>query len=859
MRMTLYLIAFSCFALQGCNQLETKTNSLGMTLVRVDPGMFLMGSEDGDRDERPVHEVTISQPFYIGTHEVTNAQYEAFDPEHRALRGHMGFSHEDDEAVVFVDWHDAVAFTEWLSEKEGVPYRLATEAEWEYAARAGTETPYSTGRTLPDSELKNPRESWYPDKDRLHPDDVVSLTVGQHAPNAWGIFDVHGNVEEWTLDWYGEYTSTSKEDPVGRADGDFKVTRGGSHSTLPDYLRSANRLATLPEDKHWLIGFRVVQAPMPSTDLVPVSDTSPRWALDVEQERMQNTASYADKAPYFAPPKPYIHLEPTEDGPFFYHNHQAAISEMPNGDLMAIWYTTKEEAGRYLAQAASRLRNGADEWDEAAIFWDVPDRNDHGNALWWDGDETIYHVSGLSAAATWGNLALVVRTSTDNGVNWSRARIVNPNHQLRNQVIASMIRAQDGTLMVTADAVSIGEGGTAIHRSRDNGLTWEDAGGTIAGIHASVVQLEDGRLMALGRGDNIDGRMPMSLSSDMGATWTYSASPFPPINSTQRLVLLRLEEGPLFMASFADQMTFTDREGNTYSGTGLFGALSYDEGATWPVRRLITPLENGSNWVQTARSRMFLMSPYTAEPRGYLAVTQARDGLIHLISTTRHYAFNRSWLEAAPTVTQTILPSKASLSMGLPLVNREGLTEQPTIFERFSPEMETPGVSVKEANDTIVIESGPDAEVYWPFSLDLEDLPGTTLEIEVEVEAASANDNGLDIALLNTDVIILDQPIRRHGYHLRITSDAIHTHDAFALEPVYQRSASAGTVKIRMAIDEAGIMHVYVDDMFAGYYSPAELNRIPVEAHQSSLIIGIREETKVQLKKLSMEPGAFKP
>ena len=127
----------------------TFTNSLGMQMVRIEAGSFVMGAEQGGWDERPLHQVTISRPFHVSATEVTNAQFEQFDAGHRQLRGKLGFSTADDEAVVFVSWHEAVAFCQWLSEKEGQPYRLPTEAEWEYTCRAGTTTRFSTGETLP--------------------------------------------------------------------------------------------------------------------------------------------------------------------------------------------------------------------------------------------------------------------------------------------------------------------------------------------------------------------------------------------------------------------------------------------------------------------------------------------------------------------------------------------------------------------------------------------------------------------------------------------------------------------------------------------------------------------------------------
>jgi len=139
---------------------DTFVNSIGTKFVRIEPGSFLMGQKQGgDWDERPVHEVSITAPFYMAVTEVTNVQYEQFDPEHGKLRGKLGFSRQDDEAVIFVSSHDAAKFCEWLSEKEGKPYRLPTEAEWEYACRAGTTTAYNTGDDLPDIYCKSQTET----------------------------------------------------------------------------------------------------------------------------------------------------------------------------------------------------------------------------------------------------------------------------------------------------------------------------------------------------------------------------------------------------------------------------------------------------------------------------------------------------------------------------------------------------------------------------------------------------------------------------------------------------------------------------------------------------------------------------
>ena len=640
----------------------TFTNSCGMAMHRISAGRFVMSSEDGQWDELPAHEVTISKPYYLSVTEVTNAQYEQSDPDHKKLRGKLGYSQEDDEAVVFVSWENAVVFCKWLSQKEGRSYRLPTEAEWEYACRAGTTTPYSTGSELSRAFQKNVKNSWFPS--RQDADEVVPLHVGKTPPNAWGLVDMHGNVEEWCLDWYGPYQGGDCVDPVGCADGDFRVTRGGSHSTTLEYLRSANRMGTLPQDKHWLIGFRVALGEMPQTQPLRI-DPPRRWARNVSQDKADWSGGPEPSKPYFKGPIQYVKIPPASEGPLYSrHNHCPALVACPNGDLLAIWYTCRSEPGRELGIAASRLRQGSDEWEQADPFWNAPDRNDHASALYLHDDGTIYHFNGLGAAGTWGALATVMRTSTDNGATWSKARLIMPEHGPRHMPIESVFQTQEGHIIVPCDAVTGGGGGSAVLISRDGGKTWIDPGegreqpnftegaegAWVAGIHAGVVQLTDGRLMAFGRGNTIDGRMPMSISADMGRTWTYRASPFPPIGGGQRLVLARLQEGPILFASFASSMEFKDRQVNTFTGSGLFVALSYDEGRTWDIRRLITPGGPARSVDGGGNTGMFVMSDTSAEPKGYMSVHQTPDGVIHLISSKQYYAFNLAWLKQNPPV-----------------------------------------------------------------------------------------------------------------------------------------------------------------------------------------------------------------
>lgn len=640
------------------------TNSLGMNFVTVPAGKFIMGSAGyGENfDERPAHRVYISKPFRMAATEVTNAQYEQFDPSHRTLRGKQGFSKADNEAVIFVNYEQATAFCAWLTKKEGKPYRLPTEAEWEYAGRAGTLTPFVTGDGLDKAYQKQQETVWAPKP--------VPLTVAQTPPNAWGLYDMHGNVEEWCHDWYGPYQAAPQTDPVGRATGQFRVTRGGSHSTPARYLRSANRLGVIPQDRHYLVGFRVVQADLPISSPLPAA-TLPTLQQQVKQKPF---IWKKETKVFFKEPIPYV-LKPTDTTtPFYGHNHCPALTWCANGDLLAIWFSTDEEAGREMTILGSRLRAGQQAWDPASEFYKVPDRNMTGSSLFHDGRGTLYHTNGVEAAGSWENLAMTLRTSANNGATWTSARLIAPEHQRRNQVIAGMFMTQEGWLVQPTDASPWGTGGSTLHISRDRGETWEptyqgepisafvtgQTGPMIAGIHAGVVQLRDGSLLALGRGDNLPGegtrpRMPMSRSKDGGMTWTYAPSEFPPIAGGQRLVLRRLHEGPLLLVSFTNHpyavteeadkgMIFTNAAKKPYKGYGLYAALSYDDGKTWPVKKLLTDgpsrLLDGGAW-----TGFFELDATHAEPRGYLAATQTPDNVIHLISSHQHYRFTLPWLQ----------------------------------------------------------------------------------------------------------------------------------------------------------------------------------------------------------------------
>jgi formylglycine-generating enzyme required for sulfatase activity/predicted DNA-binding WGR domain protein len=229
------------------------TNSIGMKLVPIPAGTFLMGDpKEGDALE---HQVTLTQNFYLGMTQVTQAQY-------MRVKGKNSSHFQGDEVngrdssefpVENVSWKNAIEFCKKLSElpeekAAGRVYRLPTEAEWEYACRAGSKTAYSFRK----SSKKLGDYAWFEknSNDRTHP-------VALKEPNAWGLYDMHGNVSEWCSDWYGDYPEGAVTDPSGPEKGSDRVLRGGSWGDDAAYCRSASRYADAPTFRTSYNGFRV--------------------------------------------------------------------------------------------------------------------------------------------------------------------------------------------------------------------------------------------------------------------------------------------------------------------------------------------------------------------------------------------------------------------------------------------------------------------------------------------------------------------------------------------------------------------------------------------------------------------------
>lgn len=326
-----FLLAGTCASLgaqtaqphAGPRQAAKLVNTLGMAMVRIPAGEFLMGSDEPiatlekafplmERqrledlsDEAPVHRVRITKDFYLGRTEVTvgqfrqflaasnyvpesiadgtggygyNAQYvpnkgargEQFDGRNpRYSWSNPGFAQTDEHPVVNVTWNDAQAMARWLSKTEHRTYRLPTEAEWEYAARAGTRTRYQHGDDPQGlTQVANvfdiaARPLWPAFASHaLEGNDGYAFTapVASFTPNAFGLYDMHGNAWEWTSDLHDEnyYAHSPVDDPQGPSEGSVYVRRGGSWHSWPLYVRSSYRNWNSPETRYTLVGMRLV-------------------------------------------------------------------------------------------------------------------------------------------------------------------------------------------------------------------------------------------------------------------------------------------------------------------------------------------------------------------------------------------------------------------------------------------------------------------------------------------------------------------------------------------------------------------------------------------------------------------------
>jgi len=621
-------------------------NSLGQKMVRIEAGAFQMGNDQmvpaqklgvhslmssGDYDERPVRRVTISQPFYMSETEVTVEQYGQFRPDTQDTGKFSPY-------LQGVSWFDAMAFAQWLSQKESKHYRLPTEAEWEYACRAGTSGLFSSGDLPP-----------------------------QHGTaNAWGLKNLHTGVLEWCWDWHGLYPDGDQTDPVGRASGVARVVRGGaiqgavgSHSMKygnpnPYYARSANRAGVAPTYRgQHLIGFRLVEAPLPATEPLLVDVPFP-------QQAVRQSAAFVEfgpvaSLPYFKkrsllpiPPENVTAAAVEAAGlspAVMAHNHSPGLAVLPNGDLLAIFFSSSASFAEYwpnVTFVATRLRFGSEQWDTPEPFYDFPDVNDQTALLWNDSGVLRLFTGGVGL----GGVPFRMSTSTDNGASWSEIRfpiLVGDIRGFYPQPINSAFRDSDGTMYIPSDAIG---GSSLLWASRDDGQTWFDTGGRTGGRHTTLALLKDGSILGMGgKSTDIDGYMPKSISKDRGKTWEINKTPFAALGSNQRPTLIRLASGRLFFAG--DYQHYNGKQPKGITEHGCYVALSEDEGQTWTVKTLPGTLPHEAK-VLPGLKEPWGAPKHDAGTLGYSVAKQAPNGVIHLITTMNHpalhFEMNEAWI-----------------------------------------------------------------------------------------------------------------------------------------------------------------------------------------------------------------------
>ena len=614
------------------------------TTVEIPAGSFVMGAdadalldsvtmgfgvmsirpEHGDFDEVPAHPVRISKAFKIGVTEVSPAEYRLFDPNYKAGAATPAYA-------AGMSWQQAMAYCAWLTKKTGKPWRLPTEAEWEYIARAG-------GKDI----FGNSNEMSKPD-----------------IANTFGVKNMGVGRPEWTLDWYAPYQPGEQADPVGAAAGYTKVVRGGgldfrksATKTTPDlnvpaaapfFSRASNRASMAPaySSKGGNIGFRVVQASMPAAKLGPTQTLFFETAVKQQPIAPNSLTSGPD------PTKPWYHVHelfPNLQGKSMpevgwklglapglgvnYHN--SAIQVLPNGDLLAAYYNAPvNEDDPDQTILVMRRRAGAEDWDMPEPFPMFADAALAGPVIWNDAAHPgkIWMFWGFPRLIGAGPFCYA--TSTDNGATWSQVTFPyfpKPIGAYVSQPIDSIVRAKDGTIYIPTDSTGKDDDGngsiSVVWATKDEGKTWYDTGGRTAGRHTTIVIAKNGDLLGFGgKNSEIDGHMPLARSSDGGKTWKKSVTPFDELLSGERPSVIRLASGLLFFVA-----DYNPKHEKHIHKDGAYVALSDDDGATWTMKRL----------------------PPDILTVGYTTTTQGPDGVIHVVTSknTPNYEIelNEAWV-----------------------------------------------------------------------------------------------------------------------------------------------------------------------------------------------------------------------
>jgi formylglycine-generating enzyme required for sulfatase activity len=246
-------------AILGCTETILLAGDVPLVMVWIPEGTFMMGHYSDERDahpdEGPQHPVTLSHGFWLGRYEVTKAQWQAVMGT-TPWSGKKHVQNDRESPSVCISWEDVQAFITKLNHEMGRTFRLPTEAEWEYACRAGTATRFYWGDDPGYMDINDC--AWWK-ANALNAEDKCARAVGMKRPNAWGLCDMSGNVFEWCQDWYGDYPSEPVTDPTGPSIGARRVERGGSWINIGGHCRSARRGHDPPSSAYNDVGFRLAR------------------------------------------------------------------------------------------------------------------------------------------------------------------------------------------------------------------------------------------------------------------------------------------------------------------------------------------------------------------------------------------------------------------------------------------------------------------------------------------------------------------------------------------------------------------------------------------------------------------------
>ncbi len=382
-----------------------------------------------------------------------------------------------------------------------------------------------------------------------------------------------------------------------------------------------------------------------------ILDPSPR-GMPLNQSAIKQGASPAAfgpdrKSPYFTvrfamtiPPENATNAVGALAGidpAVFTHNHSPGFEILPNGDALAVYFSTppgEAEAAPTTTFVQARLRYGAEQWDVPELFFDFKNINDQSGLLWKDGNK-IWFFGGGRGVPDW--TPFKIATSTDNGATWnlSLPELEREAKDYTAQPITSAFRGADRSIYFAMD----GDGASSfLWRSADEGIHWQQMDGRTGGRHSVIVPLDDkGNLLSIGgKNSSTNGWSPENTSSNWGASWSASTpSPFPPLGTAQRPSMIRLADGNLFFVSdaFLNKANRPPPEGWKF-GNGCFVAISTNNGASWHIKTLPVELPNYSRG--------------TNGTLGYVTARQAPNGVIHILTTVTqpclHYELNEAWV-----------------------------------------------------------------------------------------------------------------------------------------------------------------------------------------------------------------------